>query len=83
MASVQDTRIHSARRPYAIIFSGLLLFVARLGIDLYQHGSDFIIHELYEAPVVHGLPIAGMVVILVGVIMGWRRVEPGRKFPPG
>ena len=83
MASVRILVYIQPAGPTRSFFSGLLLFVARLGIDLYQHGSDFIIHELYEAPVVHGLPIAGMVVILVGVIMGWRRVEPGRKFPPG
>ena len=56
---------------YLIMLAGLLLFFAGMAIDLMQHGKDFLLQEFQKAPVAHGLPLVGIVVILLGTAVGW------------
>lgn len=37
-------------------------------VDMGQHGIDFIISEFRHAPWAHGLPLAGLLLILVGTV---------------
>jgi hypothetical protein len=59
--------------PYLIILTGLLLFFAGMVVDLGQHGKDFLVKEFQEAPLAHGLPLAGILVVIIGTVLGWRR----------
>ena len=40
-------------------------------IDVAQHGIDFIISEFRHAPWAHGLPLSGMLLILVATLRLW------------
>ena len=61
--------------PYFIITLGLVLFVIGMVVDLAQHGLDFLLAEFQGAPLAHGLPAAGILVIIIGTLIGWRRVR--------
>jgi hypothetical protein len=61
--------------PYLIILTGLLLFFVGMAIDLVQHGKDFVVQEFQDAPLAHGLPLAGMVIVLLGAVLGWLRTD--------
>ena len=61
--------------PYLVIVLGLLLFIAGLGIDLTQHGIDFVINEFRQAPVAHGLPLIGIVLVIIGTGLAWRQTK--------
>ena len=37
-----------------------------MAIDLGQHGKDFLVQEFREAPLAHGLPLAGIVLVVLG-----------------
>ena len=71
--SVVPSPIRFARLPYLMIVAGLLLFFAGMAIDLGQHGKDFLLHEFREAPLAHGLPLAGIVLVVLGTGLGWWR----------
>jgi hypothetical protein len=66
---------NSPRTPYVIILFGLLLFGAGMVVDLNQHGIDFLIGEFRESPLAHILPAAGIAVVIVGTLIGWRRAS--------
>lgn len=55
---------------------GVILLLLGMAIDLYQHGVDFLIREFTEAPWAHGLPIAGITLIIIGVVLG---IYPTRR----
>lgn len=70
-----DARIPHANRPYgpyAVIVLGFVLFVAGLAVDAAQHGLDFLVNEFRESPWAHGLPLIGIVLVMVGVALAWR-----------
>lgn len=58
--------------PYVIILTGLALFGIGMIIDVVQHGIDFIISEFRHAPWAHGLPLAGIVLVIIGTGVGLR-----------
>jgi hypothetical protein len=64
----------SPHTPYVIILLGLLLFGSGMVIDLIEHGKDFLIGEFRESPLAHILPALGIAIVLVGTIIGWRRI---------
>ena len=65
--------IRFARLPYLIIVAGLLLFFTGMAIDLGQHGKDFLLEEFREALLAHGLPLGGIVLVVLGAELGrWR-----------
>ena len=70
--NVEDGGQESPRSPYLLIACGLVLFALGLGIDLYEHGIEFLIDEFRGSPVAHGLPLLGIVLVAVGVVMGLR-----------
>lgn len=57
---------------YWIILCGIILFSAGLAWDFKMHGMEFLIEEIEHAPGPHLLPIAGMGVIVIGLITGWK-----------
>lgn len=57
--------------PYVIILIGFALFGIGMIIDVAQHGLEFIISEFRHAPWAHGLPLAGILLILVGTLRLW------------
>jgi hypothetical protein len=61
--------------PYYIIVAGLVLFFAGMAMDLMQHGMDFLVEEFRGSPVAHGLPLAGILVIIFGAGLGLRRAD--------
>jgi thiosulfate reductase cytochrome b subunit len=63
------------RTPYVIIVFGLLLFGTGMVVDLAQHGIDFLIGEFREAPLAHILPAAGIALVIVGTLVGWRQAS--------
>jgi hypothetical protein len=63
---------------YLLIVLGLLLLVAGLAMDLSQHGMDFVVNEFRHAPVAHGLPLIGMVLILIGTTLASRHDKTNR-----
>jgi thiosulfate reductase cytochrome b subunit len=65
----------SPRTPYVIILFGLLLFGTGMVVDLAQHGIDFLIGEFQESPLAHILPAAGIALVIVGTLIGWRRAS--------
>jgi hypothetical protein len=66
---------HSPYTPYLIILAGLLLFATGLALDAIQHGKEFLIQEFQEAPLAHGLPLAGIAVVIFGTALGWFRLR--------
>ncbi len=58
--------------PYVIILTGLALFGTGMIVDVVQHGIDFIISEFRHAPWAHGLPLAGIVLVMIGTAVGLR-----------
>jgi hypothetical protein len=63
----------SNRTPYRIIFSGLALFFAGMAVDLAEHGAEFLMMEIRNSPLAHLLPAAGILIVTVGAVLGWRR----------
>lgn len=57
---------------YWIILGGIILFFIGLAWDLTGHGIEFLIEEIKHAPGPHLLPLAGIGVIVIGLITGWR-----------
>lgn len=57
-----------AQPAYLMLVSGLVLFTFGMIIDVAQHGVEFIISEFRHAPWAHGLPLAGILLILVGTV---------------
>lgn len=53
---------------YFMLVAGLVLFTFGMIIDVAQHGIDFIISEFRHAPWAHGLPLAGMLLILIATV---------------
>ena len=66
---------NSSETPYFMILFGLALFGIGMVIDVAQHGIDFIISEFRHAPWSHGLPLAGILLILVGTLRLWSSVR--------
>ena len=66
----------NSKTPYHIILAGLVLFFAGMAIDLIQHGMDFIVEEFQGAPLAHGLPLAGILAVILGTFLGLRRANP-------
>jgi hypothetical protein len=54
-----------------MLVSGLGLFTLGMIIDVAQHGLEFVMSEFRHAPWAHGLPVAGMLLILVGTLRLW------------
>jgi hypothetical protein len=46
-------------------------------VDLAQHGVDFLLAEFQGAPLAHGLPAAGILVVIAGTVVGWHRASKG------
>jgi len=65
----------NSKTPYHIILAGLALFVVGMAIDLIQHGMNFIVEEFQGAPLAHGLPLAGILAVIVGTLLGLRRAD--------
>jgi hypothetical protein len=63
------------KTPYHVILTGLALFFAGMAIDLIQHGLDFLVEEFRGAPLAHGLPLLGIVLVIVGTVLGLRRTN--------
>ena len=63
--------------PYVIILCGLVLFALGMLVDLAQHGVDFLLAEFQGAPLAHGLPAAGILVVIAGTVVGWHRASKG------
>ena len=63
-----DKRIHQA---YIMLLAGFVLFALGMVVDMAEHGPEFVISEFRHAPLAHGLPVAGALVILMGII--WLR----------
>lgn len=57
-----------AQPAYLMLVSGLVLFTLGMIIDVAQHGLEFVISEFRHAPWAHGLPLGGMLLILVGTL---------------
>jgi hypothetical protein len=57
-----------AQPAYLMLVVGLLLFTFGMILDVAQHGLEFVISEFRHAPLAHGLPLAGMLLILVGTL---------------
>lgn len=57
-----------AQPAYLMLVSGLVLFTFGMIIDVAQHGLEFIIAEFRHAPWAHSLPLAGILLILVGTV---------------
>ncbi|SPP66354.1 hypothetical protein [Nitrospira lenta] len=53
---------------YLMLVSGLVLFTFGMIIDVAQHGLEFVMSEFRHAPWAHGLPLAGILLILVGTV---------------
>ena len=64
-----------AMSAYLMLVSGLVLFTFGMIIDLAQHGLEFVISEFRHAPRAHGLPLAGIPLILVGTV----RLRPSER----
>ena len=58
---------------YWIILGGLVLFFVGLGWDVSGHGMESIMEDIKHAPGPHLLPLAGMGVIVIGLIVGWKK----------
>jgi hypothetical protein len=54
-----------------MLVSGLGLFTFGMIIDVAQHGLEFVMSEFHHAPWAHGLPVAGMLLILVATLRLW------------
>ena len=67
--------MNNSRTPYYIILSGLILFFVGMAIDLIQHGMDFLVEEFRGSPLAHGLPLVGILVVVLGVGLGLWRAE--------
>ena len=67
--------MNNSKTPYRIILAGLALFFAGMAIDLIEHGMDFIVEEFRGSPLAHGLPLAGILVVIVGAVLGLRRTD--------
>lgn len=67
-----DKPIQSA---YVMLVAGLVLFAIGMVIDVTQHGLEFLISEFRHAPWAHGLPLAGMLLILVATLRLWSSVR--------
>jgi hypothetical protein len=59
------------QRAYLMLVVGLALFTFGMIVDVAQHGLEFIISEFRHAPWAYGLPLAGMLLILVGTLRLW------------
>lgn len=57
-----------AQPAYLMLVSGLVLFTFGMMIDVAQHGLEFVLSEFRHAPWAHGLPLAGILLILVGTV---------------
>lgn len=66
---------NSSETPYVMILFGLALFGIGMVIDVVQHGLQFIMSEFRHAPLAHGLPLAGILLILVGTLRLWSSVR--------
>lgn len=64
-----------AQPAYLMLVSGLVLFTFGMIIDVAQHGLEFIIAEFRHAPWAHGLPLASILLILVGTV----RLRPSER----
>ena len=60
-----DKRVHQA---YVMLLAGFVLFALGMVIDMAEHGPEFVFSEFRHAPLAHGLPVAGVLVILMGII---------------
>lgn len=58
-----------------MILFGLALFSIEMVIDVVQHGRQFIMSELRHAPLAHGLPLAGIMLIPAGTLRLWSSVR--------
>lgn len=56
--------------PFMLV-SGLVLFTLGMIMDVAQHGLEFVLSEFRHAPWAHGLPVAGMLLILVATLRHW------------
>ncbi len=59
------------RTASLMLVSGLVLFTLGMIIDVAQHGLEFVMSEFRHAPWAHGLPVAGMLLILVATLRLW------------
>jgi hypothetical protein len=56
------------RSAYIMLVGGLVLFAFGMVIDVFQHGLEFLLSEFRHAPLAHGLPLVGMLLIFVGTV---------------
>lgn len=57
-----------AQPAYLMPVSGLVLCTFGMIIDVVQHGREFVLSEFRHVPWAHGLPVAGMGLILEGTL---------------
>jgi hypothetical protein len=57
-----------AQPAYLMLVSGLVLFTFGMIIDVAPHGLEFVMSEFRHVPWAHGLPLAGILLILVGTV---------------
>ena len=58
---------------YWIILCGIVLFFLGLAWDVSGHGMESIMEDIKHAPGPHLLPLAGIGVIVIGLIAGWKK----------
>lgn len=64
-----------AQPAYLMLVNGLVLLTFGMIIDVAQHGLEFIIAKFRHAPWAHGLPLASILLILVGTV----RLRPSER----
>ena len=68
--STMGQAMEKYKTPYYIILAGLALFFIGMAVDLIQHGLDFIVEEFQAAPLAHGLPLLGVIFVVIGTALG-------------
>jgi len=58
----------STQPAYVMLVAGIALFVLGMTVDVTEHGLGFLISEFRRAPLAHGLPLAGLFLIILGTL---------------
>jgi hypothetical protein len=64
---------------YVMLVAGLVFFAIGMIIDVAQHGLEFLMSEFRHAPWAHGLPLAGMLLILVATFRLRSGLREGKR----
>jgi hypothetical protein len=64
---------------YLMLVAGLVLFAFGMIIDVSQHGLEFLMSEFRHAPWAHGLPLAGILLILIATLRLRSGLREGKR----